>query len=222
MEQRGDRWMDVKRKLQVAIDETSIDRALALGRQAVDGGVDIVEAGAPLIKSEGISVVSKLKKELGVPIVADLKIIDFGDIEARLAFDAGADMVTVLCSATTATIEGAVEAAKSCGGKIIIDLIGVYDVVQSYNHVLPLKPDYLYLTTGFAQWDNGKTAFDDVRKLFDVSRIPLGVAGGLNAENISKGLLPGVEVLVVGRGITAAQDPRAEAAKLKKIIAGKN
>jgi len=213
--------MTLKRKLQVAIDETSMDRALALGRQAVDGGVDIVEAGAPLIKSVGISAVTRLKEELGVPVVADLKVIDFGDVEARLAFDAGADMVTVLCSATTATISGAVDAAKSCGGRIIIDLIGVYDVVQSYNHVLPLKPDYLYLTTGFAVWDNGKTAFDDVRKLFDVSKIPLGVAGGLNAGNVSKGLLPGVEILVVGRGITAAQDPRAETAKLKQIIAGK-
>ena len=211
----------MKRKLQVAIDETSIDKALALGMQAVEGGVDIVEAGAPLIKSEGIRAVTELKKELGVPVVADLKIIDFGDTEARLAFDAGADMVTVLCSATTATIGGAVDAAKSCGGKIIIDLIGVYDIVQSYNHVLPLKPDYLYLTTGFAEWDNGKAAFDDVRKLFDVSKIPLGVAGGLNAGNISKGLLPGVEVLVVGRGITAARDPRDETAKLKQIIAGK-
>ncbi len=213
--------MGVKRKLQVAIDATSIEEALTLGRQAVEGGVDIVEAGAPLIKKEGISAVTKLK-ELNVPILADLKIIDFGDIEARLAFEAGADMVTVLCSATTTTIGDAVDAARSCGGKIVIDLIGVYDVVQSYNHVLPFKPDYIYLTTGFAQWDNGKTAFDDVRRLFDVSRIPLGVAGGLNADNISTGLLPGVEVLVVGRGITAAADPRAETAKLKKIIAGKN
>jgi len=205
----------------VALDIPSSAEALRIGKMAVAGGADIIEAGTPLIKREGIGAVRKLKDELKVPILADLKIIDYGKMEAQFAFDSGADIVTVLGSATTSTIEETVDVAKACGGKIAIDLIGVYDVISSYNHVLPLKIDYIYLYTGLEELVEGKMPFDDVKKLFDVSRVPLGVAGSLNAGNIDKALLPGVEVLVVGSAITKAKDPKAETEKIKRIISGK-
>jgi 3-hexulose-6-phosphate synthase/6-phospho-3-hexuloisomerase len=210
----------MKRRLQVALDMPSIDEALKIGRKAVEGGADIIEAGTPLIKREGISAVRRLKRELGVPTMADLKIIDFGRTEAQFAFDSGADYVTVLGSATTKTIEEAVAVAHSCGGGIAVDLIGVYDVIASYNHVLPLKIDYLYLQSGLGEAVEGKMPLDDVKKLFDVSKIPLGVAGGLDAENIGRALLPGVEVFVVGGAITQARDPATETLRLKGLIKG--
>jgi len=202
------------------LDMPSISEALTIGGKAVEGGADIIEAGTPLIKKEGIGAVRRLRSGLGVPTLADLKIIDFGMTEAQFAFDAGADIVTVLGSATTKTIEEAVDVAHSCGGKIAVDLIGVYDVIASYNHVLPLKIDYLYLQSGFGEAVEGKMPLDDVKKLFDVSKVPLGVAGGLDAENIGRALLPGVEVFVVGGAITQVSDPATETQKLKKLISG--
>jgi len=153
---------DHQKKLQVALDVLSIKDALILGRQAVLGGADIIEVGTPLIKSEGIVAVRKIKDALNghdVLVVADLKIIDSGSVEAKLAFDAGADVVTVLGSATAQTISEAVSVASKAGKKIAVDLIGVYDVISSYNHVLPLGVDYIYLHTGLDEEVAGKMQF---------------------------------------------------------------
>ena len=73
--------------LQVALDFLNLGRALKIAEAAVAGGADWLEAGTPLIKSEGLDSVRALKKNFpGLPIVADLKIMDAGRIEAEAAF----------------------------------------------------------------------------------------------------------------------------------------
>jgi len=64
--------------------------------------VDIIEAGTPLIKQEGLRIISILKECFPEKLIlADMKTMDAGGLEAKLAYDAGADLVTVLAVATT-------------------------------------------------------------------------------------------------------------------------
>src|SRR4051812_16963376 len=117
-----------KRTLQVALDVYNLHRALELGREAVAGGADWVEAGTPLIKSEGLNAVRELKKAFpDKPVVADMKIMDTGGMETEMAIKAGASIVTVLGASDDGTIREAVEAARKYGGKIMVDLIAVAD-----------------------------------------------------------------------------------------------
>src|SRR3989449_404458 len=89
--------------LQVALDHMHLKRALLAAKEAVDGGADWLEAGTPLVKSEGIEVVRQLKKSFpGKTIVADLKTMDTGAVEGGLnsetvgdALKAGASIVIV-------------------------------------------------------------------------------------------------------------------------------
>src|SRR6266513_3165463 len=86
-----------RRILQVALDVYNLHRALELGAEAVAGGADWVEAGTPLIKSEGLNAVRELKKAFpDKAIVADMKIMDTGGMETEMAIKAGASIVTVL------------------------------------------------------------------------------------------------------------------------------
>ena len=88
--------------LQVALDFENLSRALLAAREAVEGGADWVEAGTPLIKSEGLDAVRELKKAFPDHlIVADLKVMDTGAFEVEIASKAGADIVTVLGLRTT-------------------------------------------------------------------------------------------------------------------------
>ena len=52
----------MKPVLQVALDLVHGERALPIAADAVKGGADWIEAGTPLIKSEGMDIVRKLKK----------------------------------------------------------------------------------------------------------------------------------------------------------------
>ena len=112
--------------LQVALDVVSLREAIRIARLSVKGGADILEAGTPLIKSVGLISVEVLKEAFPEKIVvADLKTMDAGRLEASLAFEKGADIVTVMALATMETITEVVETAREYGGKVMVDLMNV-------------------------------------------------------------------------------------------------
>ena len=93
-------------KLQLAIDLLSVPDALSLLHK-VAPYVDVIELGTPLIKQEGMNVVTDIKAAYPEKLVfADMKTMDAGELEADIAFKAGADIMTVLGLAGDSTIAG--------------------------------------------------------------------------------------------------------------------
>ena len=130
-------------KLQVAMDVLTTEDALALAAK-VAPHVDIIELGTPLIKAMGLAAVTAIKAAHPDKIVfADLKTMDAGELEADIAFTAGADLVTVLGSAGDSTIVGAVKAAKAHNKGVVVDLIGVADKVTRAREVTALGAQFV-------------------------------------------------------------------------------
>ena len=91
--------------LQVALDLLNEDRAFLIAENSVKGGADWIEAGTPLIKSEGMDVIRKLKDRLpDKTLVADMKTMDTGAFETEMASKAGADIVVILAAADDSSI----------------------------------------------------------------------------------------------------------------------
>ena len=110
----------MKPVLQVALDFLNSHRAMKIAKEAVDGGADWLEAGTPLIKSEGMNIIRRLRETFPQKtIVADLKTMDTGALETEMAAKAGADIVCVLAASDDSTIKEAVESAHKYGIKII-------------------------------------------------------------------------------------------------------
>ncbi|HID43076.1 MAG TPA: bifunctional hexulose-6-phosphate synthase/ribonuclease regulator, partial [Archaeoglobaceae archaeon] len=109
--------------LQVALDLLELKRAIEIGEESLRGGADWVEAGTPLIKSEGMNAVRELKKSLHCPVVADMKTIDTGKAEIEMAARSGADTVIVLALSSDLTLKESIRAARKYGCKIMADLI---------------------------------------------------------------------------------------------------
>ena len=106
--------------LQVALDFENLPRALQAAKEAVEGGADWVEAGTPLLKSEGLDAVRALKKAFpGHRIVADMKVMDTGAFEVEIAAKAGADLVTVLGASDDETIADAVRGGEKYGAEVV-------------------------------------------------------------------------------------------------------
>jgi len=71
--------------VQISLDLTNIDEALETAAIAMRAGVDWLEAGTPLILAEGLYGVRELRKAFpNTPIVADLKTMDGGYLEAEM------------------------------------------------------------------------------------------------------------------------------------------
>src|SRR5665647_521207 len=118
----------MKPVLQLALDFVDLPRALLVAEEAVLGGADWLEAGTPLIKSEGLEAVRALKERWpDRTIVADMKTMDAGRAEVEFAAKAGAGVVGVLGAASDATIKECIEAGRNYGARIIVDMIQVAD-----------------------------------------------------------------------------------------------
>jgi len=204
-------------KLQVALDLTSKRKALDICRK-IAKHVDIIELGTPLIKQEGLKIVKDFK-QFKKPIVADLKTMDTGFLEAELAFKAGADISTVCAAAGKETIKQAIKAARKYKGQIMVDLIGVKNVVEAAKEASNLGANYVCVHTGIDMQYLGKTPFADLKKVSKV--VPckkLAVAGGINLENIAKIIKFKPAIIIVGGAITKAKNPEDIALHFKNIL----
>ena len=205
-------------KLQVAIDLLSTEEALALTAK-VAPYIDIIELGTPLIKQEGLAVVTAMKKAHPDKLVfADLKTMDAGELEADIAFKAGADLVTVLGAAGDATIKGAIKAGKAHSKGVVVDTIGVQDRVKRAQEVTEFGAEFVELHAGLdEQWADGYS----IQVLIDEAAragVPVSIAGGVNVDNITKVVESGVVVAVAGAAIYGAEDPAAAAKALREAI----
>lgn len=205
-------------KLQVAIDLLSTQDALAL-LEKVHESVDIIELGTPLIKQEGLAVVTAIKKAYPDKIVfADMKTMDAGALEADMAFKAGADLVSVLAVAADSTIKGAVEAATKHGKGIVADVIGVSDKASRVKQLAALGVHSVELHAGL---DEQAEAGYSIDKLLEAGRgagVPFAVAGGVNLERIVQVEDAGAAVAVAGAAIYGAKNPAEAARALRSKI----
>jgi 3-hexulose-6-phosphate synthase len=205
-------------KLQVAIDLLTTEDAIALATK-VAPYIDIIELGTPLIKSEGLAVITAMKKACPDKLVfADFKTADAGELEADMAFGAGADLITILGATGDATIIGAVKSAKKHGKGVVVDTIGVLDRVKRAQEVIALGAEFVELHAGL---DEQAQPGYSIQVLIDeASRagVPVSIAGGVKLSNIAAVKASGVVVAVAGAAIYGAADPAAAAKELREAL----
>jgi 3-hexulose-6-phosphate synthase/6-phospho-3-hexuloisomerase len=206
-------------KLQLALDFVDLHRALLVAEKAVPAGVDWVEAGTPLIKSEGLDAVRELKRRFPDKIiVADMKVMDAGRIEVEAAAKAGAHLIDVLAAASDATILECVQAGKNYGAKIVVDLIAVADPVARARQVEALGVDYLTVHVPIDEQMRAKDPFATLKAVSEAVSIPVGVAGGINSETAAQAVAHGASYVIVGGAITKAKDPEAATRDLRRAL----
>jgi len=205
--------------LQVALDLLNSDRALTIAKDAVKGGADWLEAGTPLIKSEGMDIVRKLKDTFpDKSLIADMKTMDTGAFETEMASKAGADVVCILAASDDSTISDAIKSARKYGSKIMVDLIGVNDKIQRAKELESLGVDYFCIHVGIDEQMIGKDPIKILSSLVKTTNIPIAVAGGLNSKTAVDAVKAGAQVIIVGGAITKAKDVTKATRQIKQAI----
>ncbi len=205
--------------LQVALDHMHLKRALLAAKEAVQGGADWVEAGTPLIKSEGMEAIRQLKKAVsGKTIVADLKTMDTGAFEVEIAAKAGADVITVMGVTDDATILEAVKAARRYGAKVMVDLMRVPDKGARAKELEKLGVDYLNMHVSIDEQMIARTPLQDLKAVCAASSLPVAVAGGLNSETVGQAIKAGASIIIVGGAIIKEKDIAGATRQIKKAM----
>ena len=210
--------------LQVALDFESLDDALAMAKK-VAPFIDILEAGTPLIKSEGVRAIQALKNAHPDKLVcADLKTADTGYLEVRMAAQAKADIVTILADAYDITIKEALRAAHDFNVEIMADLIMSRSPVIRLAGLIDIKYKntklhYAAVHSGLDRQSSRRAPLFElelVARLRDHPR--LAVAGGIRVADIPRLLAYPLDIIIVGGGITRAENPSKTAEKIRNAI----
>ncbi|MFY0654494.1 MAG: orotidine 5'-phosphate decarboxylase [Cyclobacteriaceae bacterium] len=200
--------------VQISLDLTDIDEALETATMAMRAGVDWLEAGTPLILAEGLHGVRKLREAFPeTPIVADLKTMDGGYLEAEMMAKAGATHVVVMARAHEETIKCVVEAGKDHGVKVMGDNLGAPDMVAAAKWLEDLGCDYVIHHIGYderrgiaAQGNRMPSPLDQLKEVVNAVDIPVQAVGGLSLEQAIKCPEYGAPLVVLGAPLTIDAD----------------
>lgn len=196
--------------LQVAFDNPNLEFVLSAISQIPNSDHVIIEAGTPLIKRYGMDVISKIREiKPDAFIVADLKTLDTGNLEARMVADAAGDAIVVSALAPISTIDKLIEEAHKTGIYAVMDTLNQYDPISVLKQ-LKVMPDVIELHRGIdLEKENTQHAWgniEDIKKL--APKILVAVAGGVRLDKVPVALGQGADILVVGRAITNSKDVR--------------
>ena len=209
--------------LQVALDLDNLNAMERIIDELPNRERIIIEAGTPLVKKFGVGVVSKIRKlRPDAFIIADLKTLDVGRVEIKMAADETADAVAISGLGTIESIEKAIHEAQKQGIYSILDMMNVDDFTGKIKQLNPeLKPDIVLLhrnvdlettkaekgedTSEMTEWGNIKA----IKKLIDDGLI--AVAGGITPNKVEEAIDKGADIIIAGRYIIGSRDVRRSA-----------
>jgi 3-hexulose-6-phosphate synthase/6-phospho-3-hexuloisomerase len=192
--------------VQLSLDLVDLNEALATAEIALRAGVDWLEAGTPLIIAEGKRGIRELRARYPeTPIVADLKIMDGGWLEAELMAKAGASMVVVMGQAHSETVELVVKAGRHFGVKVMADNMAMPDPVAGAKQLEDLGCDYIVHHIGYDMRTlrrerglNLPTPLDRLREIVRAVSIPVQAVGGLSIDQAIETPRYGAPLVVIG------------------------
>jgi 3-hexulose-6-phosphate synthase len=204
-------------RIQLALDRLSRDECFQILSETKDH-IDWIEVGTGVIKEYGMSIVRDIKEAYpDKKIVADMKTCDAGKHEAIQAFEAGADITTVMAFSADKTITDTLEVAKRYQKRIMIDLLGVTDK-NRISELNDLGVDLVSLHFGKDMQQEGtfsESIFDLVN---DFPGIEATVAGGINPDSLQDVLRYKPVAVIVGSAITKSEDSAGTASTMKGMI----
>ena len=200
--------------VQISLDLTNIDEALETAEMAMRAGVDWLEAGTPLILAEGLHGIRALRSRFpNTPIVADLKTMDGGYLEAEMMAKAGATHVVVMARAHEETIRCVVKAGRDFGVQVMGDNMICSDMVAGARWLEDLGCDYVIHHIGYderrgiaARGDRMPSPLDQLREVVQAVRIPVQAVGGLSLEQAIACPSYGAPLVVLGAPLTIDAD----------------
>jgi len=205
--------------IQVALDISNKHRAIQIAKECIKGGTDWIEAGTPLIKSEGMDIIRNLRDIFpNKIIVADMKTMDTGAFETEMAAKAGANIAVILAAADNSTIQDAIKSARKYGIKIMIDLIGVKDKIKRIKELEKFGIDYICIHIGIDEQMTGKKLLKILKDTVKNTKTPIAVAGGINSETAVELVKAGASIIIVGGAVTKAKNVIQATKNIKKAI----
>lgn len=201
-------------KIQLALDRLTKEQCFSILEETAEN-IDWIEIGTGVIKEYGMAIVREISQAYPhKTIVADMKTCDAGRHEAKQAFEAGADIITVMAFSHNKTIEETLVVAQQFGKRVMIDLLGV-DSKERTEELRGLGVDLFCLHIGKDMQQKGALADSSLYRLVEgLEDVEVAIAGGISENTIR--LFEGIDVAIVGSAITGSSNPREASKRISR------
>ena len=191
---------------------------------AMEAGVDWLEVGTPLILGEGMRAVRELRRRFpNTPIIADLKTMDGGYLEAEMMAQAGATLVVVMAVSHPATVQAVVAAGRQYGIGVMGDVLAATDRVQAAKDLERAGVDVVIAHLGFDERHAlGGSPLDFLSDIVQAVDVPVQAVGGLTLNDLPRLPKMGAPLVVVGAPLAIDNHtfaPATEAGAIRRILA---
>ncbi|MEM7477007.1 MAG: orotidine 5'-phosphate decarboxylase / HUMPS family protein [Planctomycetota bacterium] len=200
--------------VQISLDVTTIEEAIETSELALSAGVDWLEAGTPLILAEGLNAVRELRARFPeTPIVADLKTMDGGYLEAEMMAKAGANYVVVMARAHEETIKVVCQAGKDYGVGVMGDNLGCPNMVDGAKLLEDWGCDVIIHHIGYderrgidARGERMPSPLDELKEVVATVDVPVQAVGGLSIDQAIATPSYGAPLVVIGAPLAINPD----------------
>ena len=197
--------------IQIALDYATIEEAIAMAAIGIKAGVDWLEVGTPLIVSQGVNTIGKLKRAYpNFPVLADYKTMDSGGKNVMLTHSQGGQIMTVCGNAPDETIAAAVAASKQTGVWVVVDLIGAKNQGPRARQCEQWGVNMVYLHYGADQRraDATRDSTQWMDEVMAAVKLPVGV-GTFDAEDGVRAVAKGASLVAIGHPVISGANPLA-------------
>ncbi len=215
--------------LQIALDSLSLEKAVSDAKNA-EALVDIIEIGTILACAEGMKAVKTLRAlHPDHILVCDLKTTDGGAILAKMAFDAGADWLTVSAAAHPATKAACKKVADEINAEnkelripkeIQIEIYGNWTFEDAKEWVDLGVKQAIYHRSRDAELAGKGWTEEDIEKMKKLSELglELSITGGIVPEEIHLFKdIKNAKVFIAGRALVGEKG-KATAEAIRKEV----
>ncbi|MBS1835039.1 MAG: orotidine 5'-phosphate decarboxylase [Acidobacteria bacterium] len=229
---------------QISVDVNTIDLGLTVAEAAVAGGVDIIEMGTPLLKTQGVAnVVPAFRKRFPTALLlADMKTMDGGGGEARSVYGGGANVIDFLALAGVDTAKSICavrdefrratpdiprlvfsdimiphQGPANVAGEVAIRMIDAgVDAIGIHLQVDARRANPKLIEEDYLG-EVARTVFEKIGR-----RVPMQVVGGLHAAQAKKLAKTGVRGFVISSNMGVADGTaryNLPPAEIQKLVA---
>jgi len=204
--------MKVKNDIIIALDLFQMDAVRKL-LEEISGQINTVKIGYPLILSEGLHSISKIKEEYGFNIIADFKVADIPETNQKIAdltFKAGAYAIITHGFVGKDSVQACLDTAEEYGRDIFILTEMSHPGAEQFIQNVSLDIARMGVDLGVSNYVAPSTRLDRLKKIREIvgegSFIispGVGVQGGDPAKTLEF-----ADALIVGRSIYASDEPQ--------------
>ena len=204
-------------KLQIVFNSLDLEKDLLIA-QSIQDFADQIQIGQLLLFKYGLVAIERFRAALPKSIiVADSKIVEFGNDSSKLFLTAGADWITVLAGADHNIIHSTCTTAHNMGKKVMLDLIDASSRGQSALEAKSYGADAIVFHQPHDAYDK-LTLLDEWDMVKGNADLPIYISVKTNRENIQEILSLTPHGISIGKAITQAEDPINEAQFFRQLI----